>query len=475
MKVLFAAGEALPFAASGGLGEVTSALPAALRRRFVGARVILPLYDTIPQALRENMKYLTNFFVPLGWRNQYCGVFEAHVGGVTYYLLDNEYYFKRGRLYGFYDDGERFAFFSRAVLETLRHIDWYPDILHAHDWHAAMVPVYYDYFYRNVPEYSGIRTVFTIHNIEYQGKFDRYVLGELFGMDVGYLPIMEYDGCLNLMKAAVTVSDRVTTVSPRYAWEILDPWYSHGMHHVLRFNQYKLSGILNGIDTTLYNPAADPDVWVPFDADDFSGKAENKRRLQEEFGLEQRPDVPVIALVTRLVEHKGLDLVRAVLEKMLEGAQIVVLGSGDRKYEEFFSDMAARHPGRFGLRLGFIPSLAHKIYAGADLFLMPSKSEPCGLSQMIALRYGTVPIVRETGGLADSIRDCGNGEGNGFTFKNYDAYDMLDAFNRAMRIYYDEKEYWQTLVQRALRCDFSWKRSAGEYLALYKSLLAPAE
>lgn len=472
MKVLYVASEALPFAASGGLGDVAGSLPQALRRRMVGCRVVMPLYGTIPQNLRDTMQFLTSFTVPVAWRRQYCGVFEAKYGGVTYYLLDNEYYFKRNNLYGDYDDAERFAFFSRAVLEMIQQIGFKPDIIHCNDWQSALTAVYYSLFYANAPGYENIKTVFTIHNIQYQGVYGHELLEDVLGIPKVHDKIVNYDGDVNFMKGAIECANRVTTVSPSYANEILDPWYSHGLDTILNQRAWKLSGILNGIDTVNYNPETDGSIFFHYSAEDPVNKAKNKVALQEYMGLEQQEDAPLIGMVTRLVAHKGLDLVKAVIDELLNtsNAQIVLLGSGDWQYENFFSELAQRYPGRVGLRLGFVPDLARKIYAGSDLFLMPSKSEPCGLSQMVALRYGTIPIVRETGGLRDSIRDSGDGEGNGFTFANYNAHEMLHAIRRALEGYANQ-EGWAILVKRALDCDYSWARSASEYIKLYQGLL----
>ena len=471
MKVLYASSEARPFAASGGLADVAGSLPGALRSRLVGCRVVMPLYESVPQELRDTMTFITSFSVPVAWRRQYCGVFEARANGVIYYLLDNQYYFKRNGLYGHYDDAERFAFFSRAVLELLKHIDFKPDIIHANDWQCGLIPVYHTLYYAPHPDYCDIRTVFTIHNIQYQGVYGMEILEDVFGIPKSAMNLVEHSGCINIMKGAIETADRVTTVSPTYAKEILDPWFSHELDPILKMREWKLSGILNGIDVKHYDPSTDPALYKPYSADDFSGKAANKAALQERLCLPVCPDVPLIGMVTRLVSHKGLDLVQYILDTLLqENIQLVVLGSGDWAYENFFRQMQERYPQKFCYCSGFVPELAQKIYAASDLFLMPSKSEPCGLSQMVACRYGAVPIVRETGGLKDSIRDCGDGTGNGFTFQTYNADDMLDAIRRGLTAYAD-KETWPTLVERAMRSDFSWARSANEYIRLYKSVL----
>lgn len=471
MKVLYATSEALPFIASGGLGDVAGSLPHALRKRLIGCRVVLPMYDTIKQELKDTMKFITHISVPVAWRRQYCGIFEAKYNGVIYYLIDNQYYFKRDTIYGHYDDAERFAFFSRAVLEIIPYIDFKPDIIHCNDWQTALTPVYYSAMYANSPGYENIKTIFTIHNIQYQGVYGKELLEDVLGIPADKASLLEYDGCINFMKGAIECADKVTTVSPSYADEILDPWYSHGLDSILNERRYKLRGILNGIDTVGYDPATDKCIKANFSADDVSGKKIDKKELQKEMGLPVKPGVPVIGMVTRLVSHKGLDLVKGILDELLATSemQLVVLGSGDYEYESYFRWIAEKYPDKVGLRIGFVPELARKIYAGADMFLMPSKSEPCGLSQMVALRYGTVPIVRETGGLRDSITDCGDGKGNGFTFKSYNAHDMLDAIRRALTLYYNGD--WNELVLRALNCDFSWGRSANAYIRLYKETL----
>lgn len=471
MKVLFASSEAYPFAMSGGLADVSGALPKALRRRLVGCRVVLPLYSCIPDELRQKMNFICSITVPVSWRRQYCGIFEAHIDGVIYYLLDNQYYFKRDGLYGHYDDAERFAFFSRAVLEIIPYIGFSPDIIHCNDWQTAMIPVYLTEMYRYNPEYANIKTVFTIHNIQYQGKYGMELYDDVLGLPQGRESILEYDNCLNLMKGGIQCADKVTTVSPTYAKEILDPYYSHGLDSILSGFTYKTTGIVNGIDYDVYNPETDPLIAKHFSATDISGKAEDKAALQREMNLPQRSDVPVFAMVTRLVKHKGIDLVKCVFEELLRAdLQFVILGSGEWEFETFFHEMASLYPDKVGLKLGFDQNLAHRIYAGADIFLMPSKSEPCGLAQMVALRYGTIPIVRETGGLNDTIKDSGNGEGNGFTFANYNAHDMENTVWRALAGYSDS-EGWAILRKRAMECNNSWAASANAYIRLYKELI----
>ena len=472
MKVLYVASEALPFAASGGLADVAGSLPKAMRTRLVGCRVVMPLYESIPQELRDGMKFLTSLSVPVAWRRQYCGVFEAKHNGVIYYLLDNQYYFKRQGMYGHYDDAERFAFFSRAVLEMLPCLDFKPDIIHANDWQSALVPLFYSIFYANREGYQGIKTALTIHNIQYQGKYGMELIEDVLGIPPEHRQLVEYDGCVNFMKAGIECADRVTTVSPTYAQEILDPWFSWGLDPILNARSWKLMGILNGIDTEGYDPAADPNIYENYTVDNVeAGKAANKKALQERLALPQRPDVPLIGMVTRLTSHKGLDLVKYIVDDLMQrDVQMVVLGSGEWVYENFFREVQAKYPEKFCYCVGFIPELARKIYAGVDIFLMPSKSEPCGLAQMVACRYGTLPIVRETGGLKDSIIDCGNEGGFGFTFKTYNADDMLAAIDRALGAYANKPDL-ALLRERCMTEDFTWGRSANTYIRMYKDML----
>ncbi|MEM1484834.1 glycogen synthase GlgA [Oscillospiraceae bacterium PP1C4] len=473
MKILYVTSEATPFIATGGLADVAGSLPRAIRNRQHACRVVMPLYSSVKPELREKMKFICSFHVELGWRNQYCGVFESSHNGVKYYFLDNEYYFKRdGGIYGFYDDAERFAFFSKAVLEMLQYIDFEPEILHCNDWQTAMVPVYLNLFYRETDKYTNIKTVFTIHNIQYQGKYGMEIATDILGLPYYAVPIMLYDGCLNMMKAAIETSDYVSTVSPTYAKEITDPWFAHGLDRLLRENEHKLVGILNGIDTVGYDPQTDSALYENYGADSLEKKAVNKTLLQEAMGLAQNQDIMLIGIVTRFAAHKGIDLIQYIFEELMKReVQVVVLGSGEQIFESFFQEMQAKYPGRMAVKIGFIPDLARKIYAGADVFLMPSKSEPCGLAQMVSLRYGTLPIVRETGGLKDSIVDIGSElGGNGFTFKTYNAHDMLGAIDRAMGLFYT-REAWTKAVQKAMQSDFTWGRSAVEYINMYRKIL----
>ncbi len=473
MKILYASSEALPFLASGGLADVAGALPRALCENGADCRVIMPLYSGIKPELRDKMTYLTSFSVPLGWRRQYCGIFTAEYAGVTYYFVDNEYYFKRDGLYGHYDDGERFAYFARAIVEAIAHIDFVPDVLHLNDWQTALAAVYINLFYRHDPRYTFIKTVFTIHNIQYQGKFGKEICEDLLGIDNSNMGLLEFEDCINFMKAAIASSNMVTTVSPSYANEIMDPWYSFGMDPFLRENSFKLCGILNGIDVDLYDPSKDPVLAKNYTQKAFlMGKKENKKAMCEELGLNYDENKPIVAIITRLVPPKGIDLIRYIFDDLMaKGVQVVLLGSGEHEYEEYFKECANRYPGDVSATIGFIPDLSRRIYAGADIFLMPSKSEPCGLSQMIACRYGTIPVVRETGGLRDSIIDFGTDDKNGcgYTFKTYNAHDMLGALERAIGAFHN-KPVWKQQVSQAISADFSWKTSAARYMEMYNSL-----
>lgn len=469
MNILFAASEATPYIASGGLADVAGSLPAAVTQKGHDCRIVLPLYKGINPHFRASMTFITHMTVDVSWRKQYCGIFTAICNGVTYYFLDNEYYFGRDGIYGFFDDCERFVFYSRAVLEMLRYIDFKPDIINANDWQAAMIPVYYEVFYKYQQGYENIKNVFTIHNIQYQGNYGKEVLNEVMGLPMYHMSLLEYYGGVNMMKGAIETADKVTTVSPSYAWEILDPWYSHGMDRILRTKQYKLSGILNGIDVNGYDPETDEIIEKNYSARSTVGKKVCKAKLLAELGL-QEGNEPVIGIVTRFVSHKGIDLIKYVFEDLIKaGFKFVILGSGEKIYEDFFKEMEWRYKDKVSVSLGFIPELSRKIYSGADMFLMPSQSEPCGLAQMIAMRYGTIPIVRETGGLRDTVRDCGGENGNGFTFKTYNAHDMFDACMRA-KAAYEDKRGWNRIIKRDMAEDFSWANSAELYIKLYHEL-----
>ncbi|MBQ1464415.1 MAG: glycogen synthase [Ruminococcus sp.] len=470
MNILFAASEAVPFAASGGLADVAGSLPRAISEKGHKCAVVMPLYRSVPDKQRKKMTFITNITVDVSWRKQYCGIYRADIDGITYFLIDNEYYFDREGMYGFYDDCERFVFFDRAVLEMLKVISFKPDIICCNDWQTALIPVYYHVYYRYQQGYDSIKTAFIIHNIEYQGSFGKEVLGEVMGISSYNAGLLEYDGRINMLKGALETADQLITVSPSYAWEILDPWYAHGLDRILVTKQHKLCGILNGIDTRLYDPATDPEIEQHYSAEDISGKAECRKALLKELHMLDNGQ-PVIGIVTRFVNHKGLDLIRCMMEEIVRtGVKFAVLGSGDKMYEDFFLEMARRYPDRVSVSLGFLPELSHRIYAGSDMFLMPSKSEPCGLTQMISQRYGTIPIVRETGGLRDTVRDNGGENGNGFTFKTYNANDMADAISRARRTFADKAE-WESLIKRAMKCDNSWSEAADEYIKVFERLI----
>ena len=472
MRILYAASEAAPFAKSGGLADVAGALPKALVKDGVDARVIMPLYGDLK--FRDTLEYVTNYSVPVGWRSQYCGLFKTERNGVTYYFLDNEYYFKRRGLYGFYDDGERFAFFSRAVLETLFYIDFTPDIINCNDWQTALVPVYLNLYYRHLDKFNRIKTIFTIHNIAYQGKYGTDILEDTCGIGHRDQHIVEYDGCANFMKGAFETADKITTVSPSYAEEIQTAYYGERLDGLLRARRNSLSGVLNGIDMQEYDPAADPLIPAPYSAQDLSGRAQCKAALQQSLGLTVDPSVPIIGMVGRLSSQKGLDLVDHVIGQIMEeNVQLVVLGMGESRYVNLFSWAEQQYPGRVAARFQMDHQLAHRIYAGADMFLMPSKSEPCGLSQLIAMHYGTVPIVASTGGLRDTVPPYNpeTGEGRGFTFQSYNADDFLGAIDRAAGLYYGDRDAWNRLARHDMECDFSWQVPANEYMQLYSELL----
>lgn len=474
-KILFVGSEAMPFAATGGLGDVLGSLPAAIKARYgedADVRVVMPLYDAVSENWRAEMKTEAVFTVSLSWRRQYCGVRSLVRDGVTYYFIDNEYYFRRGALYGQYDDGERFAFFSMAVVEMLEHISFYPDILHAHDWQAALSVVYLNQLFRWKEGYAGIRTVFTIHNIEYQGKYDPKILTDVFGLSSFDWRLMEYDGCINLMKAAIVCADKVTTVSPRYAGEIRSSEYGHGLEHILDAFGYKLIGILNGIDYKYYDPATDPAIAANYSADHLKGKEKDKLALQKEVGLPERTDIPMLAVVSRLVTHKGLDLIREMMYGMVQNhdLQLVVLGKGEVQYEDYFRWLEAQFPDKVRALITYDRDLSKRVYAASDIFLMPSRSEPCGLSQMIASRYGSIPVVRETGGLYDSIKgyweENGEVRGNGFTFANYNATELYDRTDAALGVWWDPEKR-EKLLKKIMTTDFSWGVSAEKYMEMY--------
>ena len=475
-KILYAGAEVMPFAATGGLGDVLGSLPAALSASGeCDVRVALPLYESVSQSDRQKMKQEAVFNVRLGWREQYCGVFSLVRNNVTYYFIDNEYYFRRPALYGYYDDGERYAYYCMAVLELMDHLGFYPDVLHAHDWQAALTVVYLNCLYRSRPGYENIRTVFTIHNIEYQGQYDFAILGDVFALGENEHTLMENDGCINLMKAAIECADRVTTVSPRYAEEIKTAEYAHGLQGSLCRNASKLCGILNGIDYDYYNPESDPAIAAHFTRRALSGKAQDKAAMQKECGLPVRKDVPLLSVISRLASHKGLDLVEGCIDAILSrnDAQFLILGRGEERFERFFYDLQNRYPDRVRAMICYDRDLSKRVYAATDIFLMPSRTEPCGLSQMIASRYGAIPVVRETGGLYDSIKPYWSDEkgihGNGFTFANYRCEELAERTEAAIALWKDAPAR-RKLVLRIMQTDFSWNTSAKRYLELYRGL-----
>lgn len=479
MKVLYAASEAVPFCKTGGLADVAGSLPPALAAQGVETAVILPLYRRVKERFADQLTFLCYDYVDLAWRHAYCGLFSLKKDGVTWYFLDNEQYFGRPELYGCADDGERFGFFSRAVVKMLDHLDFWPDVIHCNDWQTALIPIYLKDDGVREERYRSVRTVLTIHNIEYQGRYDPYCLGGLFGLDRGWVDdgTLLLDGDLNLLKGAILTADAVNAVSPTYAQELKNPYFAHRMEGILTQCGYKLSGVLNGIDMKLYDPAADPRIAANYTAENISGKAADKAELQKALGLRPEPETPIIAMVSRLVTHKGLDLIREVMGDIMElPVQFVLLGSGDAAYEDFFRHAAERWPERMAIRLGYDEALSMAIYAGADLFLMPSRSEPCGLSQMIAMRYGTVPIVRETGGLKDTVQpyEAWRDAGTGFTFANYSSADMLHVLREAAYLYKDYPDAFARLRRRAMERDFSWNRSAGDYLKIYAAVTGAA-
>ena len=475
MNILYVTGEAAPFCKTGGLADVSGSLPVALAARGQHVAVILPLYDTISRQWRHQMTFRRYIYVDLAWRHEYCGLFSLKHRGVTWYFVDNEHYFARGRLYGERDDGERFGFFSRAVMELLPLLDEMPDVIHCNDWQTALVPVYRQDLAGRWDALSGIRTVFTIHNIEYQGKFGPETVDDLFGLHRGWYEggTLQMDGCLNLMKGAMLCADAVTTVSPTYARQLHLSAYAEGMESVVQRCGEKFSGIVNGIDFSVFDPATDPVLPAHYSVKNSRGKASCKKALQEELGLQVQSDVPLISVVSRLVGHKGIDLICESLDTIMQtGCQLVVQGSGEKQYEDFFRYAENRYKGRLCAYIGYNEDLAHRIYAGSALFLMPSRSEPCGLSQMIAMRYGAVPIVRQTGGLADTVRSCqaGQEDGNGFVFADYSAFDMQYVISQAVDLYRSDLHGFRRVQKRGMTDDFSWNVSAGAYERLYENI-----
>ena len=475
-KVLFVVSECQPFCATGGLADVAGGLPKYISKNSnFDVRVMLPMYSSIPQEYRKDFKFLGNTNIPLAWRSIYCGVFSYELDGVTYYFLDNESYFKRDGIYSYYDDGERFAFTSRAVLQVLPIINYYPDILHCNDWQFALVPVYLKTHYANNNAYNKIKTIFTCHNSEYQGRFELKSISDLFGIDSKYTSMLEYNKELNLVKGAVIACDKFTTVSPTYAQEIIsDAETSNGLDPILREHKDKIVGILNGVDYEFYNPKTDKALFKNYDVKTFKVKKDNKLALQKQYGLNEDENAPMISIVTRMAKHKGLDLIKASFEGLLNQhptLQLVIVGNGTYEYEQYFKYLQEKFAGRVKTALGYSNKEARKAYAASDIFVMPSKAEPCGISQMIASRYGAIPIVRETGGLKDSIKDFGcEGGGNGYTFANYNTNDFIYSINRALKDF-EDKTSWAEKIKICMNKDFSWNVSAKEYANLYADLL----
>ena len=475
MQIVFASAECAPFAKTGGLGDVAGSLPAALVRAGAEVIVMVPKYATIKDEYKAQMEHFSDFYVSLGWRNEYCGLEKLEHDGVTYMFIDNERYFARDYPYGFFDDGERFAFFSKAITESLQHLPagFECDILHCNDWQTALAPVFLREFYQGLPLYDRVKTVFSIHNVAFQGQFSDTVMEDILG--VAHIPAaasqLRCDACsINYMLGALRYADAITTVSPTYANEIQTPEFGEGLDGVLRERSYALQGILNGIDVAGFDPATDKRIAANYTVEDRSGKAVCKAKLQEELGLEVRDDRPLMVMVTRLTRQKGMDLVMYALDRILAGGvQVAVLGTGDRDYEDGLRYFQDKYPGTMAARIEFDPALSQRMYAAADMFLMPSKFEPCGLSQIIAMRYGTLPIVRETGGLKDTVQPYNEftGEGTGFSFSNFNGDEMGDAVFRAARLFWDNRDAWNQLVTQAMSQDFSWTRSADKYLDLY--------
>ena len=475
MQIVFASAECAPFVKTGGLGDVAGSLPAALVRAGAEVIVMVPKYATIKDEYKAQMEHFSDFYVSLGWRNEYCGLEKLEHDGVTYMFIDNERYFARDYPYGFFDDGERFAFFSKAITESLQHLPagFECDILHCNDWQTALAPVFLREFYQGLPLYDRVKTVFSIHNVAFQGQFSDTVMEDILG--VAHIPAaatqLRCDACsINYMLGALHYADAITTVSPTYAGEIQTPEFGEGLDGVLRERSYALQGILNGIDVAAFDPATDKRIAANYTVEDRSGKAVCKAKLQEELGLEVRDDRPLMVMVTRLTRQKGMDLVMYALDRILAGGvQVAVLGTGDRDYEDGLRYFQDKYPGTMAARIEFDPALSQRMYAAADMFLMPSKFEPCGLSQIIAMRYGTLPIVRETGGLKDTVQPYNEftGEGTGFSFTNFNGDEMGDAVFRAARLFWDNREAWNQLVTQAMSQDFSWTRSADKYLDLY--------
>ena len=472
MKILYVTSEANPYAASGGLGDVLGALPITVAENNCDAEVsvIMPLYGIMKEEHRKNLVKVKDISFKYAWRDSGASIYKIQNGKVDYYFVENHYYFDRAKLYGEYDDAERFAFFSLAVIEFIIQTGNIPDVLHANDWQSALSIVYLKTKFAAIRELNRVRTVYTIHNIEYQGKFDSAIIGDIFALD-GYSNVVEYNGCINLMKGALTVSDYITTVSPNYAFELNHDFFAFGLAEVVGRVRGKMSGVINGIDYNYFSPECGGDIYAPYSIKDVKeGKLKNKLALQKEVGLPENPDVPLVVMITRLATAKGIDLVAAIIDELLcEDMQFVILGTGEKEYEDAFIALEQRHPNMRAL-IKFDRVLSKKMYAGADIFLMPSKSEPCGLAQMIACSYGTIPVVRAVGGLFDSIKPYGTESENGFTFDNYNAHELLFTVKRALNLY-REKDLWDAFVKKSKSTDFSWSVSAEKYMKIYRKLL----
>lgn len=477
MKVLYVAAEAVPFAKTGGLADVAGSLPKALKEDGVDVRVIMPKFGKIPEAYRNAMEHVYDGELPVAWRKKYVGLDKYELDGVTYYFVDNEEYFNREGFYGYDDDAERFSFFSRAVLDLLPEMDFWPDVIHTNDWHAGLVNVFLKLEHMGDARYERIKTVYTIHNLKYQGVFPKDVMPDVLGLDWKYFNNgdLEFYDAVNFMKGGIIYADAITTVSKTYAKEIQYPYFGEHLDGLLRSREQDLSGIVNGIDYDVYNPRTDKYIFETYDEGSLDRKLDNKTELQKSLGLPERRKVPLIAIVSRLVEPKGMDLVVRMMDEILqhEDIQLVVLGTGEKRYEDWFKGLAWRYPKKVSVNIYFSNELAQRIYAGADIFLMPSNYEPCGIGQLIALRYGTIPVVRQTGGLKDTVQQYNKytQEGNGFVFDNYNAHEMMYALKRALS-FYGNYEIWHKIQLNAVQSDFSWKRSAKEYEALYKRLTA---
>ena len=477
MKILYVAAEAVPFAKTGGLADVAGSLPKALKADGVDVRVIMPKFGKIPEAYRNAMEHVYDGELPVAWRKKYVGLDKYELDGVTYYFVDNEEYFNREGFYGYDDDAERFSFFSRAVLDLLQAMDFWPDVIHTNDWHAGLVNVFLKLEHMGDARYERIKTVYTIHNLKYQGVFPKDVMPDVLGLDWKYFNNgdLEFYDAVNFMKGGIIYADAITTVSKTYAKEIQYPYFGEHLDGLLRSREQDLSGIVNGIDYSVYNPRTDKYIFETYDEESLDRKLDNKIALQKSLGLPERRNVPLIAIVSRLVEPKGMDLVVRMMDEILqhEEIQLVVLGTGEKRYEDWFKGLAWRYPKKVSVNIYFSNELAQRIYAGADIFLMPSNYEPCGIGQLIALRYGTIPVVRQTGGLKDTVQQYNKytQEGNGFVFENYNAHEMMYALKRALS-FYGNYEIWHKIQFNAVQADYSWKRSAKEYEALYERLTA---